>query len=67
MIVGAELAEEDDSLDELALRLRLLTEDDLVSVARDILRPEALSVVAVGPMTPETRRSIAHAAKGWRP
>jgi len=67
MLVGAELAEEDDSLDELALRLRLLTEDDLVDTARAILRPEALSVIAVGPMTPEARRSIAHAAKGWRP
>jgi predicted Zn-dependent peptidase len=66
VLLGAELRGDDLSIDELEARARATTEADLVAVARDTFRPEALTVVAVGRVDAGTRRAVERAAQRWR-
>lgn len=65
MLLGAELRDQDESIDELSRRARALRDEDLVAVAQAIFRPEALSVVAVGRLAAAAGRAIRKAADAY--
>lgn len=58
LLLGEELEGQTASLDELAERARTIRVAELQSVARRMFRPEALAVVAVGPLAGKTRRAL---------
>ncbi len=66
MLLGAELHGEEESIDELSLRARLVTAEDLVDVGTAIFRPDALALVAVGRMSAPIESAIRKAARSFR-
>ena len=62
----AGLLGEEDSPGAREARVRAVTKDDVVAVARRIARPERLNVVAVGMLEKDDEAKLGDVVRGWR-
>ena len=59
------LFENGESLDQLAARVSAVSIDDVRAVARDVLVPHALQVVAVGTLSERAEREARRIVERW--
>ncbi len=65
LMLGKELDGHSSSLEELARRASAIDIPDLVAAAKRVFSPEALAIVAVGPLGAKTKKKLEEIARTW--